>query len=45
MMEKMGTFTASMGGILAGLQDLALVLATLGFMVLIVSSQHIMWSI
>ena len=41
-MGLMVTSTASMGGTLAGLQDLALVLATLGFMVLIVSSQHIM---
>ena len=46
MMGLMVTSTASMGGILAALQDLApVLLATLGFTVLIVSSQHIMWLI
>ena len=45
MTGLMVTSTASMGEILVGLQDLAhALLATLGLMVLIVSSQHIMWS-
>ena len=44
MLGLMVTSTASMGGILAALQDLApALLATLGFSVLIVSSQHVMW--
>jgi hypothetical protein len=39
MMGRMETSTASMGGTLAGLQDLApALLATLGFMVLIVKT-------